>query len=873
VTLHKEVEKLKVDLATNKTRIGSCENEITRINSRKDQLNKSLLELNEKIDDLTKDKEGYSKQKKSLIEELALLDTKITNFRKKHQLDKETDIETDIDKLDKEADDKQSEMQSLREEQQNMLREKDRLEFQIQTIDEKIDKVKDIEKEHKTELQNLKAKKQEFKRITLDLNKLINDDSNLAAELAQTRTKLISANENLMRLKTQGTHLKEKIARNISIEKIIENKGRLGGVYDTVSNLGKVTGKFSMALEIAAGARIKSIVVDSDATAAKCIDFLKKGQFGVATFLPLNKIKPSTDRGSLKNILDANGVHGLALDLITYDPKFKNVFSHVFGNTIVVDNISVARRIGVGVARMVTLDGDLVETSGAMVGGFRHKQARKYGFQEKEVLKDIDSAAEDYDKYKKLVESFEKTRSENEKEISKLREDKAQLEGEIIKLEKSLHLDSADLDSSKKVKEDFKDELKVIDKKLQEIDHKIASANKLLSEVKVKKQQQKAQIAQLRAPTVIAELNTFEQKKDETKEKVTRVEGELKNIDVQIETILDPEKINIQKLLKQHDKEEEMFKKEKSDLSEKIKGQDKELLDKDKKEKEFYSQFKELFNKRNKITEKIQKDELAVRDEELKIHDIETKINNISLDNARITAELTALEQELEPIKEHTLMKGKSEEELKREVSKYERTLENMGAVNMRALEIYEKVEHEYNNLLDKKKKLELEKEDVISMMNEIEAKKKDIFMKTFDSVNETFQKFFTVLSRKGDAFLEVENKESPFEGGIAINVRITGKKFLDIRSLSGGEKTLTALAFIFSIQEHDPASFYVLDEVDAALDKHNSEKLAGLIRKYADKSQYLIISHNDGIISEADTLYGVSMNEHGMSKVVSLKI
>jgi len=139
--------------------------------------------------------------------------------------------------------------------------------------------------------------------------------------------------------------------------------------------------------------------------------------------------------------------------------------------------------------------------------------------------------------------------------------------------------------------------------------------------------------------------------------------------------------------------------------------------------------------------------------------------------------------------------------------------------------------------------------------------------------IDENFQKMFGSLTTKGAAFLELENPKDPLAEGLRIKVRITGKKFLDIRSLSGGEKTLTALAFIFAIQEHEPASFYVFDEVDAALDKKNSEKLGELIESYSNRAQYVIISHNDTIISKADTLYGVSMNEHGMSKVVSLKL
>ena len=139
----------------------------------------------------------------------------------------------------------------------------------------------------------------------------------------------------------------------------------------------------------------------------------------------------------------------------------------------------------------------------------------------------------------------------------------------------------------------------------------------------------------------------------------------------------------------------------------------------------------------------------------------------------------------------------------------------------------------------------------------------------------QNFKKFFGMLSTKGgEAELVMENPENPFEAGLRINVKIGTSKFLDIRSLSGGEKTMTALAFIFSIQEYEPASFYVLDEVDAALDKHNSDKLAKLIREYSNRAQYIMISHNDTVITESDTIYGVSMNPaDGASKIVSLKI
>ena len=144
--------------------------------------------------------------------------------------------------------------------------------------------------------------------------------------------------------------------------------------------------------------------------------------------------------------------------------------------------------------------------------------------------------------------------------------------------------------------------------------------------------------------------------------------------------------------------------------------------------------------------------------------------------------------------------------------------------------------------------------------------------MKTFKLANKNFEEIFGRLFKKGKAYLELENPKKPFDDGLNIKVKIGGQRYMDIKSLSGGEKTLTALSFIFAIQEYQPASFYILDEIDAALDKHNAETLAKLIRSYSNGAQYIVISHNDSLISEADTLYGVSMKE-GISKITSLKI
>ncbi|MBU4456211.1 MAG: AAA family ATPase, partial [Nanoarchaeota archaeon] len=247
--------------------------------------------------------------------------------------------------------------------------------------------------------------------------------------------------------------------------------------------------------------------------------------------------------------------------------------------------------------------------------------------------------------------------------------------------------------------------------------------------------------------------------------------------------------------------------------------------------------------------------------------------NDWSVRIAEIVGELAGLNREQEEFKEVQLRRGISLEDLNTDIRSFEASIRGMGNVNLRALEVYERANAECKIILEKCETLKLEKEDVLSMMYEIDLQKKEVFMKTFKVLSKNFSDIFSTLSTKGNsAHLNLENPEEPLEGGIDIEVRFGNNKTLDLKSLSGGEKTLAALAFIFSIQEFDPAPFYLMDEVDAALDKKNSELLSKLIAKYSENAQYITISHNDSVISEANVIYGVSMQD-GASKVVSLKI
>jgi len=549
---------------------------------------------------------------------------------------------------------------------------------------------------------------------------------------------------------------------NPSIKRI----SSMEGVFGAISELGQVNEKYSLALEVCAGARMRSIVVRDDLCAGKCIKTLKEDKLGIVTFLPLNKIKSRQPNPLINSLKKLSGVHGLAINLIKHNKKYYNAFSNIFGSTLIVENIQTARKIGIGRVRMVTLEGDLLETSGAMIGGYR--RGTKVGFKQK---------------------------NEDEK---------------ILELEREIEQLGKGTSSTEEARRD-------INVQIIELTHEISGLDK--------------------------EVNMFS---------------------------TENERIN--QILKNQDKENQEFEEELTQLKFSIKNESGNLVSTEKREKEFYEKLKVLTRNRNKLIENIDKKEKILEVENERTKKTEHKINEISIYKAKEIAELEALQKEFEEYKDGKIRKNVNKIDLRREISDFERLVTNLGNINMRALEIYEELVGEHKILVDKAEKIRTEKIDVLTMIEEIENKKTEIFMKTFTTLDNKFKEIFNSLSAKGNASLVLENKEKPLEGGVDIAVHITGKKYLDLRSLSGGEKSLVTLAFIFSIQEHNPASFYVLDEVDAALDKHNAEKLAKLFRQYSKKAQYIIISHNDSIITEGDRLFGISMQE-GVSKITSLKL
>ncbi len=323
--------------------------------------------------------------------------------------------------------------------------------------------------------------------------------------------------------------------------------------------------------------------------------------------------------------------------------------------------------------------------------------------------------------------------------------------------------------------------------------------------------------------------------------------------------------------LKSLSREEEEIKEELEAFKKKFDERQKILEKKKKQEEELVQKFQGFIKEREELQLKIRKDEQDSSIKKNFVYNIEQEINNIKIDKAKVDAEIENLEREMLNFQDSEIIGG-SRESLVERLAKIQETFSQMGSVNLRSVEVYDEIKKEYDAVNEKANSITKEKESILKIIHDIDVRKKKVFLKTLGELNEIFSRNFAQISIKGQVSLELENQKEPFEGGVGITVKTGHGKYFDVTSLSGGEQTMVALSLIFAIQELNPYCFYVLDEIDAALDKRNSERVGALLRKYMQRGQYIVISHNDEIITNATNLYGLSMHE-GISKVVSLKI
>lgn len=859
--IEKEREKIKKDF-------DAKEKEISSETERRNKVSSEIIEQNSKLEELNRtisekgEKEQIELNKKIETLKIHSGELKISIRNAEDAIRKANERKNNI--LGGIESDKKS-VSSLESSIAHMSKSAEEQNKKIHNDEEKLDKLKNLDRERLSllskiagidnelmsknhELMEFEEQIQEQKEIVIhekelgkiqkELSEKLGKDSEFALSSGELKEKQSELLKKMHQLEGKREVMLNLLKRGVRAILDAKSKNTIKGIHGVVSNLGKVNDEYALPLRIAAGNKANSIVVDDENIARDCIDHLKSEKQGIATFLPLNRLKPKNAEKdeSLKKMV---GVIGYAIDLIKFNKKYEDVFKYVFANTLIVDNIETAKKVGINRIRMVTLEGDLIERSGAMVGGYRKKEIS--GFKETEIEDEIEKLFSMLKVIGTKILAIESERSVLSEETMKLRTKAYELESKIKKVEIDINryeILKKEIEEKTDQKNVFKAELDSLPKKIDE-----NSLNKLTEELRKQRDAVNQSLAELRGK--------------ELQIKIT-------NSDIN----------DLQNVLRTLEKERVIFSKSLEEDKEEIVSVEKSLEATFEEEKKFHEKLRELFDDRHKLSENIKNDEIKKVKIEETISHIREQSQELSLKIAELNAKIESRTSALEEYKDIEIKEVRENiERIEQQIIELQTLLINFGAVNMRALDIYKEVEKEYNELKERIDKLEEEKNGVISAVNEVEAKKKGSFMEAFENIAKYFSDCFAGLSPNGEGKLILENPENPFEGGVEIIARPGGKKMVSLRAMSGGEKTLTTLAFIFAIHSYQPSPFYIMDEIDAALDKENSEKFGRLLAFQAKQSQFIVISHNDNVISEADNVFGVHMNELGESQVVSLKL
>ena len=746
-------------------------------------------------------------------------------------------------------------IKAMKERKAELEEEKKNREFEVQDARWQLSNLK---KGGKYSTKELKKMKEELFRLRVEerekseeLNKLQREINRISERYAVEKAK--------MDAQTGGMG---------SVNSILEarDKGTLKGIIGTVREIIDYDGKYSKAMEVAAGNRMNAIIVESDEAAARAIRFLKDNKLGRATFLPLNKMHMGRPSGRALMASKKDGVLGFAIDIAEYDERYRSALWYVFGDTLIVKNLDLARKLMGGV-RLVTLDGDLIEASGAMVGG---TIMRKSGGRSKEVAELGRMLREKRALEDKLSNELTdiRLRMEELEEIVREAEKDSELNAKIEALEMKEKEYRARLEEIKSSIKGISVELSKMEKEYGEISEKAMAMEKELNEIGAELESIEKERESLMPEDIQERIKEMELRNSRLADEIKDMEVELKGIEGEIKALqstIDERKNRMNAI------EDEISRK---------KG---EMESKRKESFEINSKLEAILNVNRGIEEEMralrEKREVLISEQAKIKADIErtrtmleTKQDYIMSMKAKmqtIDERIVETEEEYKSYGIEVKEPVPSMEKLKKTIRECELEISGIGYVNFRAIDDYDEQERRYKELKDKTEKLKEQKKELMELEKELEEKKKEAFFKVFASVNENFRRIYAELSGGGEGELRLDNPESPFEGGMQIIARPRGKKVYRIEALSGGEKSLVALAFIFAIQEYDPSTFYLLDEVDQNLDGLNSELVGQRIRRSSQRAQFIVISLRKATLKYTDHLIGVTMVGDGVSRIL----
>lgn len=659
------------------------------------------------------------------------------------------------------------------------------------------------------------------------------------------------------------------------------------GFCGVVGEMIKVPSQYVTAVEIALGGSVQSIITNNENDAKLLIEYLKEHKTGRATFLPISSVKPRFFNGAEKKLFNIKGFVGIASDLIGYDPSIDSVMKNLLGRVAVVEDIDAAINLAKSAGyeyKIVTLSGEVINAGGSITGGSLQSSSSSVLTRKSEIetLKVKHS-----DKQRELEELNRK--------LTEMKKQTADMSGEAEFKTEILHSLQIDINNYKNRCDNFKNEIQVIQdrisintKDLGDLEREYSETNKIISENKEKaeivekeKQAVEAQISELQE-----QMKQFKEVRDEYNDEITElkiklasvehnkktVENSMKSMEERIKEVEVEIKDNRAEIEKQ-EAEIKALTKGLEDKKASIEGIVKEVEDKNKlhndKEKE-----------KSVIYEDLNAIEAEVKDLTNDITALQTDIHKVEMQHTRAEMELESVEMKLLETYEMSYNKAESYRDSSlsltwaaKHCEELKNDIREMGTVNVNAIEEYEKLRERHTFLSVQVEDLSNAKENLIAVIAEIEENMKLQFITEFNKINENFNQVFKQLFGGGHAELVLTDEEDVLGSGIEIIAKPPGKKLQNLMLLSGGERALTAIALLFGILKMKPAAFCVLDEIDAALDDANVDRFAEFLVSLSVTTQFIIVTHRKGTMECADCLYGVSMEDSGISRLVSVKL
>jgi chromosome segregation protein SMC len=829
-----EDEHLNIKLAHDK--IGIIE---TQLKEKKEELAKKLAD----ISGLSSTADKYIQERNDVSRNLDTLKDK-DNELLKESLPKENDLKN----LKKEIEDAKAFIAQAENAKANFGDDKSLKELQVSDLKKEMDELKEIQTKTMQQLDDAKTAIDDYDH---DVRAAYRKFSDMEAQ----RRAMSSSGSSIPITTVMNAHLE--------------------GVHAPLMQLGSVDEEYSLALDIAFGGRLAHIVVDDTHAAYVAMELLNSSRAGRATFIPLNKVKKAPTKLQLpKN----HGVIDFAINLVDFDNIYLDAFFYAVGDTLIVEDAEAAEQL-MGKYRMVTLDGKLYEKSSAITGGYVKKSI--FGFGQNDD-KELENAKAKLDELQRKYDEAVANKKMLEEKLDKIRVTYSSSSTEYSKAKFELSNMTAQFENSQNLLEAKKTFVNENEPKIEKLNSELDKIEAKRVDLSEKIQQAQDKLSELDSLLNDKDLKDLKEKTQGIEDEIRHLNNNLMNVNNEINGYNNTIKFNEQLIIS---KEEDI----------KNTTRNNESLEKDK--ETYKAEIIQLEEQLTTLSDKIavidaKIGELVKEKEEIhkSLVDLQTNSAVKSSEIDRINEQIESFKtrrKELEPqLKEASEILENSGveiaklepvqisiDELNTKIQRLDKRMQELGDVNMRAIVSYEEKAARKEELDTQIKTLSTERQSILDKMNGFEQQKKEAFMTTFTAINENFKDIYHQLS-EGEGRLILENEKDPLSAGMTIEAKPRDKTTNNkLGALSGGEKALTALALVFSIQKYLPAPFYALDEVDASLDTMNVERIAEMVKKQSSDTQFLVVSHRRPMIEAANRTIGVTQKEKGKTKVTGVKL